>query len=862
MRHLYLITLFSIGSLYKKAKAATLTLALVFASLFAVSSHSFADDITLTVEVSGEGFDSVRLTGEFWGWDPTGGPEATDNGDGTWTVTMLAPAESMKYNWVKVSGDNSAVEAFAPEDTACTPVRGVDESGLVPAPYTNRVWVLTNPDNAATNDVYGSCAGHTPYTYDVTYSLEVPAGTTTVRMAGEYWPDDQDGWNLEGGPEAADLDGDNIWTVTLPAMSTNLEYLWVVDGDIEDLATQVDDTCDDTGLALSYDEDGTTVTSANRQWIFGDSPTVSETSNAFTCLDNPTVTFTVDMTGVDLGGEVPTLQANFLGWCGLCGNEMEPVDGRTDVYTLSLPIAPTITNGEIVSTPYEYKYAVGSWVAQEIVPDSCGTGGQYSNRTFDYAGVDLVLDEDIYNVCIVDSDEDGVDDHIDADDDNDFVEDINDPAPLDDEYFDNKMVTMSNVFGGNEHDEGYLYTAPAELSSPNVYDWAGFANSNESLYPLDFTNGGVISFVASVPSGEAVQVYFMLQDESSPNTTLTLDATYGISVDDDPDYELGGEDGDVVLDEDGNIVYGTYLNTEVSGSTPTKYSVDVPADPTELNNLIMDLEDNDISVKITDIAIGHTQTIKASGNASSVTISYDTSDDSLTNGLGLRVHFDSSVLTPTSTSGVLSEDLTSAPQISSPVSDTDNYDGMSVTDSYIDIEWSASSDSWPSGGSADLLTINFDVAETDATDAVIGFSGSSVASGYTLNAGRVLAEIQLGNWDIDDSGAADALTDGLLLLRYLFGIGGDALVLDATAPEANRTSASEVGEYIELIRPIADIDASGSADALTDGLLLLRYLFGIGGSALVLDATAPEATRTSASDIAAYIDANKPTATP
>ena len=831
MRHLYLITLFSIGSLYKKAKAATLTLALVFASLFAVSSHSLADDITLTVNVSGDGFDSVRLTGEFWQWDHMGGPEATDNQDGTWTVTMAAPAESMKYNWVKVvgSGDtaNTAVEAFAVSDTACTPITGVDNgTGL---PYANRVWVVTNPDNAATNDVYGSCAGHTPYTYDVTYSLEVPAGTTSVRMAGEYWPDEQDGWNLAGGPIAEDQGG-NIWTVTITDMDTSLEYLWVVDGVIEDLATQVDDTCDDTGLALSYDEDGTTVTSANRQWIFGDSPTVSETSNAFTCLDNPTVTFTVDMTGVNLGGEVPTLQANFLKWCGLCGNEMELVDGRTDVYTLSLSIAPTITNGEIVSTPYEYKYAVGAWVAQETVPDSCGTGGQFSNRTFDYAGVDLVLEEEIYNVCIVDSDEDGIDDHIDTDDDNDFVEDINDPAPLNDEYFNNNMVTMSNVFGGNEHDDDYLYTAPEQGSTPDVLDWAGFANSNASLYPLDFTNGGVISFVASVPSDEAVMVYFELQDLPDPDTV-------------------------VVISKD-------LLKVQVSGSTPTKYKVDVPAEATAFNNLIMDLEDNDIPVKITDIAIGHTQTVKASGNASSVTISYDTSDDSLTDGLGLRVHFDSSVLTPTSTSGVLSEDLTSAPQISSPVSDTDNYDGMSVTDSYIDVEWSASSDSWPSGGSADLLTINFDVAETDATDAVIGFSGSSVASGYTLNADRVLAEIQLGNWDIDDSGAADALTDGLLLLRYLFGIGGDALVLSATAPEANRTSPSEVGEYIELIRPIADIDASGTADALTDGLLLLRYLFGIGGDALVLSATAPDATRTSASDIAAYIEANKPTATP
>ena len=31
------------------------------------------------------------------------------------------------------------------------------------------------------------------------------------------------------------------------------------------------------------------------------------------------------------------------------------------------------------------------------------------------------------------------------------------------------------------------------------------------------------------------------------------------------------------------------------------------------------------------------------------------------------------------------------------------------------------------------------------------------------------------NWDIDDNGQADALTDGLMFLRYAFGLNGDSL---------------------------------------------------------------------------------------
>ncbi len=41
---------------------------------------------------------SVRLTGPWWSWDPTGGPEAVSNNDGTWTFTFdPAPTENMEY---------------------------------------------------------------------------------------------------------------------------------------------------------------------------------------------------------------------------------------------------------------------------------------------------------------------------------------------------------------------------------------------------------------------------------------------------------------------------------------------------------------------------------------------------------------------------------------------------------------------------------------------------------------------------------------------------------------------------------------------------------------------------------------------
>ena len=37
-------------------------------------------------------------------------------------------------------------------------------------------------------------------------------------------------------------------------------------------------------------------------------------------------------------------------------------------------------------------------------------------------------------------------------------------------------------------------------------------------------------------------------------------------------------------------------------------------------------------------------------------------------------------------------------------------------------------------------------------------------------------QLEVGDWDIDDDGRADALTDGLFFLRYTFGLRGDALI--------------------------------------------------------------------------------------
>jgi RHS repeat-associated protein len=109
--------------------------------------------------------------------------------------------------------------------------------------------------------------------------------------------------------------------------------------------------------------------------------------------------------------------------------------------------------------------------------------------------------------------------------------------------------------------------------------------------------------------------------------------------------------------------------------------------------------------------------------------------------------------------------------------------------------------------------------------------------------------------DADANGESDALTDGLLIIRHLFGFSGPTLTAGALAPNATRTDPAAIAAHIEANRNAFDIDANGSTDALSDGLLLIRRLFGFSGSALTEGALAPGAARTDPAQIGAYIDA-------
>jgi hypothetical protein len=108
--------------------------------------------------------------------------------------------------------------------------------------------------------------------------------------------------------------------------------------------------------------------------------------------------------------------------------------------------------------------------------------------------------------------------------------------------------------------------------------------------------------------------------------------------------------------------------------------------------------------------------------------------------------------------------------------------------------------------------------------------------------------------DVDDNGSVGALSDGLLVLRHGFGFTGTTLVTGATGPGCQRCDGPAVTSYLQSIVDLLDVDDNGAFDALTDGLLVLRHMFGFTGPSLVNGATAANCSRCDAGAIDTYLD--------
>jgi hypothetical protein len=108
-------------------------------------------------------------------------------------------------------------------------------------------------------------------------------------------------------------------------------------------------------------------------------------------------------------------------------------------------------------------------------------------------------------------------------------------------------------------------------------------------------------------------------------------------------------------------------------------------------------------------------------------------------------------------------------------------------------------------------------------------------------------------FDVDGNGAISALTDGLLNLRFGFGLTDSALVSGAVSGNCTRCTADAIEAYLASLGGERDVDGNGVVQALTDGLLLVRYAFGLRDTALTGGAVGGMCSRCTAAQIEPYL---------
>jgi hypothetical protein len=96
-----------------------------------------------------------------------------------------------------------------------------------------------------------------------------------------------------------------------------------------------------------------------------------------------------------------------------------------------------------------------------------------------------------------------------------------------------------------------------------------------------------------------------------------------------------------------------------------------------------------------------------------------------------------------------------------------------------------------------------------------------------------------------------------LTIRYEFGFTGDTLINGAVDDEdCTRCTAAEIEGYLDQCKAdkTIDIDGNDRVDALSDGILTIRYEFGFTGDTLINGAVDDVGcTRCTAAEIEGYL---------
>jgi hypothetical protein len=194
----------------------------------------------------------------------------------------------------------------------------------------------------------------------------------------------------------------------------------------------------------------------------------------------------------------------------------------------------------------------------------------------------------------------------------------------------------------------------------------------------------------------------------------------------------------VAADETDPVIYTAVADDSSDISGGVTFSLE---DTTEYASADSGSAESTISIPSVEASTQHvyvsSSTKSEDGTQETVVVSYNA--DANVTGLGIRVHYDSTVLTLSEITDVLTGAASGAQFVISPAlagvdDDTENFDGNADTDKVFVASWASFvGPSWPGTTPTDLFTMTYDIADGATGSSAISFSQTSGMAGYAFD---------------------------------------------------------------------------------------------------------------------------------
>jgi 1,4-alpha-glucan branching enzyme len=323
-------------------------------------------NVTFQVDMSNvTDFTTPEINGTFNNWCGNCNPMSDPDGDGVWTITLQLQAGNYDYLF---SADNWGQQETFTEGAPCT---NTLNGGFVLRSLN------VSSDMILTPNCWSQCStcGEEASNYNVTFMVDMSdqTGFTTPEVNGTF-----NGW-CGNCSAMSDVDGDNIWEITINLAAGSYEYTFSADSwNMQETLTQ-GEFCTTTNLGFTN-----RILNVESDMIL---PTVcwGSCSNCSTNNELFNVTFQLDMSNV-ASFTTPEVNGTFNNWCGSC-SPMSNADGD-QIWTTTLQLPAGV---------YEYNFSTDNLSQQESIPE--GSSCTVTNNGFTLREIVITEDAILPAVC-------------------------------------------------------------------------------------------------------------------------------------------------------------------------------------------------------------------------------------------------------------------------------------------------------------------------------------------------------------------------------------------------------------------------------------------------------------------------------